>query len=161
MKTMRALSIRQPWADAIMAGAKTVENRTWDTAYRGELGVHTGLTLARLPHDLGGVPEDTDYLPSLRRQFAMADAGPGERVVGHVIGTVRLVSIHTAASCRRMSGPGLTVPALCSPWALPEPGPYAARAGADMHHWVFEDPRPIDPVMVSGSLQVFTVDLPD
>ncbi len=155
MTTMRALSIRQPWADAIMAGWKLVENRTWDTAFRGDLAVHTGLTPARLPRDLGGVPADTDYLPSLRRQLAMADTAPGERVVGGVVGIVRLVSAHTAASCRQADG------ALCSRWALPEPGPYAKRENADMFHWVFENPRRIDPVMIPGALQLFEVDLPD
>lgn len=162
---MKALSIRQPWADAIMAGWKTVENRTWDTAHRGTLAVHTGLTLARLPHDLGGQPGPTDYLPELTRQLAMADNAPGDRVVGHVIGTVRLVDIHTAASCRGMHVPrsplGAPTPELCSPWALPEPGPYAKRSGADMFHWVFAGQQRIDPVMTTGSLQLFDVELPD
>jgi hypothetical protein len=34
---MRALSIKQPWAGLIIAGIKTVENRTWGTLYRGTL----------------------------------------------------------------------------------------------------------------------------
>jgi ASCH domain len=37
-----ALSIRQPWAWAICAGLKDVENRTWSTAYRGLFIVHAG-----------------------------------------------------------------------------------------------------------------------
>lgn len=39
---MKALTIRQPWAWAICAGFKTVENRTWLTNYRGELAIHAG-----------------------------------------------------------------------------------------------------------------------
>lgn len=34
---MKALSIKQPWAGLIIAGIKTVENRTWGTLYRGTL----------------------------------------------------------------------------------------------------------------------------
>lgn len=37
---MKALSIRQPWAWAIVTGCKDVENRTWYTNYRGPLLVH-------------------------------------------------------------------------------------------------------------------------
>jgi hypothetical protein len=34
---MKAISIKQPWASLAAAGYKTVECRTWKTAYRGEL----------------------------------------------------------------------------------------------------------------------------
>lgn len=34
---MKALSVKQPWANLIAAGAKTIETRTWATNYRGEL----------------------------------------------------------------------------------------------------------------------------
>lgn len=36
----KALSVRQPWASMIMWGLKTVEVRSWSTAYRGELFIH-------------------------------------------------------------------------------------------------------------------------
>ena len=35
--TLRALSLKQPWANLVAAGRKTVETRTWRTAYRGPL----------------------------------------------------------------------------------------------------------------------------
>ena len=38
----RALSIRQPWAELILCGRKTIELRTWSTSYRGPLWLHTG-----------------------------------------------------------------------------------------------------------------------
>lgn len=34
---MKALSIKQPWANMIVAGEKTIETRTWCTDYRGLL----------------------------------------------------------------------------------------------------------------------------
>ncbi|UVK35801.1 ASCH domain-containing protein (plasmid) [Mesorhizobium sp. AR10] len=37
-----ALSIRQPWAELILQGRKTIEVRTWDTDYRGRFWLHTG-----------------------------------------------------------------------------------------------------------------------
>ncbi|MGW1557596.1 ASCH domain-containing protein [Streptomyces sp. NPDC002144] len=41
---MKALSIRQPWADAIAHQTKRVENRTWPTAYRGPVLIHASAT---------------------------------------------------------------------------------------------------------------------
>ena len=34
---MKALSLRQPWANLIACGKKTIETRTWATDFRGEL----------------------------------------------------------------------------------------------------------------------------
>jgi len=34
---MKALSVKQPWANMIVAGEKTIETRTWMTSYRGQL----------------------------------------------------------------------------------------------------------------------------
>jgi hypothetical protein len=38
-----ALSVRQPWAWAILYAGKRIENRTWQTTYRGQLFIHAGL----------------------------------------------------------------------------------------------------------------------
>jgi hypothetical protein len=37
---MKTLSIRQPYASLICRGIKTIENRSWDTKYRGKLLIH-------------------------------------------------------------------------------------------------------------------------
>lgn len=37
---MKALSIRQPWAWAILHGGKDIENRDWPTDHRGALLIH-------------------------------------------------------------------------------------------------------------------------
>jgi hypothetical protein len=39
---MRALSVRQPWAELILSGRKTIETRTWRTSHRGLIAVHAG-----------------------------------------------------------------------------------------------------------------------
>ena len=38
--TMKALSVRQPWAAKLIAGSKSVEWRSWPTTYRGTLAIH-------------------------------------------------------------------------------------------------------------------------
>lgn len=40
---MKALTIRQPWASLIPAGAKGNETRSWRTNYRGPLAIHAGI----------------------------------------------------------------------------------------------------------------------
>ena len=37
---MKALSIKQPWAELIVSGIKDIENRTWRTNFRGRVYVH-------------------------------------------------------------------------------------------------------------------------
>jgi activating signal cointegrator 1 len=46
---MKALTIKQPWAELIASGDKRVENRNWRTHYRGDIAVHAGIdrTLCR------------------------------------------------------------------------------------------------------------------
>lgn len=41
-KTIKALSIKEPWASAIFILGKDVENRNWKTDYRGPLVIHAG-----------------------------------------------------------------------------------------------------------------------
>lgn len=41
---MKALSIKQPWAWAILHCGKDIENRKWNTKFRGEFYIHAGLS---------------------------------------------------------------------------------------------------------------------
>jgi hypothetical protein len=44
---MRAITIKAPWAWAIMHGGKDIENRTWKTNVRGRIAVHSSPGLTR------------------------------------------------------------------------------------------------------------------
>jgi len=37
---MKAISLQQPWAWAILHAGKDVENRRWNTRYRGPIAIH-------------------------------------------------------------------------------------------------------------------------
>lgn len=39
---MKVLSIKQPWAWAIVSGLKPIENRVWVTKFRGDFLIHAG-----------------------------------------------------------------------------------------------------------------------
>ncbi len=40
---MKAISLKQPWANLIAAGKKTIETRKWSTKYRGPLLIVSSL----------------------------------------------------------------------------------------------------------------------
>lgn len=44
---MKALSIRQPWAELILQGRKTLELRSWTTHYRGRIYIHAAKQINR------------------------------------------------------------------------------------------------------------------
>jgi len=49
---MKALTVCQPWAWAIIFGPKRIENRTWKTFYRGPLAIHAGKSKSHLSETL-------------------------------------------------------------------------------------------------------------
>ena len=61
---MKALSIRQPWAYAILKLGKDIENRDWYTNFRGRVLLHTGKKIDKEGIDdleimgMGGLPEN-------------------------------------------------------------------------------------------------------
>ena len=109
---MRILTVRQPWAWAIVHGGKDVENRVRNIAgdYRGPVAIHAGVAWdwdSQLP--VGETPHPTSV--SLRR--------------GAIIGIVDLVEVHhvtTSSVPGRVGAPvcwdTATPPGhLCSKWA--------------------------------------------
>lgn len=85
---VRTLTIRQPWAEWIIAGEKDVENRTWSTSHRGLLGIHAGRSVAAL------------------REMGLDPAG---FVLGALVGVVELVDIvrnHPSRWAQTIAGTG-------------------------------------------------------
>jgi hypothetical protein len=54
---LRAISIRQPWAELILRGEKTIEIRNWTDPYRGDLYLHTGKKADGYRHISLGMPD--------------------------------------------------------------------------------------------------------
>ena len=102
---MKAITIRQPWAWAVVHAGKDIENRTWSPSHRGELAIHAA---ARM-HTHTSLPEgvrspDTDAL-----------------TLGAVIGVVDLVDVVEQSRSRWFIGPlGLV---LAKPRPLERPVP--------------------------------------
>ena len=87
---MKAISIRQPWAWLIVNGYKDIENRTWNTKYRGMVLIHASKGMTR--HQYLLVNAICESMPSSQRitlpPFDQLQRGG---IVGyaHITGTTR------------------------------------------------------------------------
>lgn len=134
---MRILTVRQPWAWAIIHGGKDVENRVRNIAgvYRGPVAIHVALD------DAEAAPEwlwrqHADWYRDRAPQPKAFDPAWSDR--GRVIGVIDLLSVHV--TCPPAYDP---TRGLCSPWAqegawhlrlanpraLVEPIPYRGALG--------------------------------
>jgi len=85
---MKALSVKQPWAWAIIEGLKDIENRGWCCWHKGPLLIHTGKQfddegyyfLQHFWDDAYMNPEDKPRIP-LKQEY----------VLGSIIGKVLMV----------------------------------------------------------------------
>lgn len=150
---MRILTVRQPWAWAIIHGGKNVENRVRNIAgdYRGPVAIHVAQA------DADSAPESlwldhANWYRARRPQPMKFDPAWSDR--GLIIGVVDLVDVHSASvigGCGRMPHDCDEHPNgcrhHCSPWAM---GP--APEGW-YQHLVFENPRALDePIPHEGAL---------
>lgn len=100
---MLALTVKQPWAWAIVSGRKPTESREWSTQYRGPLLIHS----SRSPLEPG-----TEFKPPR-----------GELFYGHILGAVQLIScIHSPDGKGFLFGLG-------SPIVFPNPVHYSGNKG--------------------------------
>src|SRR4051794_28642658 len=86
---MRSPSGKKAWASLIAPGHKLIENRTWQTSYRGPLLIHAGLSIDREVGD----------------RFAHL-VGPMQHLPrGGFVGRVQLVDIVTSSTSPWFFGP--------------------------------------------------------
>jgi hypothetical protein len=78
---MKVISIRQPWAQLIVSGAKDIENRTWPTRYRGPLVIHASKRADDVSSD------------EIERRFGICP--PSTLPLGGVIGITEIVDCVT------------------------------------------------------------------
>ena len=83
---VRTLSVRQPWAWAILHAGKVVETRTWSTAYRGPILLHAGGATSRRD-------EDAHRAWMVKHAGVQPNAIPETFDRGGIVGAARLVDI--------------------------------------------------------------------
>jgi hypothetical protein len=94
---MKALSVRQPWAWAIIAGHKRFENRTWNTTLRGRVMIHAGA--AAVTH------EELQQLSEHARRQGFALPAEDELWRGGLIGSVDIFDVVTSSRDPWFRGP--------------------------------------------------------
>lgn len=111
---MKVLSVREPWAWLVVNNWKNIENRTWETSYRGPLLIHSSLQF------------DTSAIPwMIENGFGMASVAvmdhfkiiahkkSGELIpenkkeLGGITGVVNLTRITSGYNVSSWAQPGL------------------------------------------------------
>lgn len=102
---MKALSIKQPYAWAILTQGKDIENRTWHTKQRGEIFIHAGKYLHK------------DAPKHLMNKYIQAfHNGESGTQVGGIVGTVEITDSVESSESLWFHGPigfELKNPKLC------------------------------------------------
>jgi hypothetical protein len=132
---VKALTVKEPWAAAIVQWGKDVENRSRPTKYRGQLYIHAGKAWDK------DAPEPIFKITGL---LPVASLGHGM-----VIGTVDLIDCHHADDCWTgyEDKRGDTHVEMCSEWAMP-----------GHWHWELANPRPLAcPFPETGKLGIWNL----
>jgi len=122
-----ALSIRQPWAWAIINAGKDIENRDWSTKFRGPVCIHAAKGMTQGEYN-GFIR--TIHMVSLTHPFPSGSRVPGDKSLarGGIIGLADIVDCVEASK---------------SPW-------FFGRYG-----FVLQNARPVEFVPVKGALGFF------
>ena len=140
---MKALTVKHPWAWAIIDGGKDVENRSRRTSYRGRILIHAGKAM----------DFDAFTFPAFERaanEYGTRGVGPFEKIneidlstCGMVLGAIDLIDCHHADDCRDTVG-------FCSAWAMEH-----------SYHWVLANPLPFEtPFPAKGMLGIWNLKVP-
>lgn len=144
---MKALSLRQPWAHAVLHLGKHVENRRWSTRFRGEFLIHAAKGMTRdefldavdfCNHALGRMTAARDILTTGEMPQ------PGRIVRGGIVGVARLVDV--IAPCGSADGSLFSARPCAHLWHMPE-----------QYGFVLADVRPTTFVPLRGELGFFEV----
>lgn len=132
---MKALSLTRPWTWMVLHGGKTIENRVWQTTYRGPVVVH------------GAQSKDVDAVVPFVDLLSTDAAAALDRALrdGSIMHLGLLGVVDLAGCCTvEMTGEG---ECRCGPWAMP-----------GQAHWQLTNPRPFrDPIPAKGALGLWTL----
>ena len=182
-REVRVLSVHQPWADGLCLGWKPVENRTWQTPWRGRIYIHaTRLESRPGPTRLAPFP------PHLHPEILSLWDRPGSRTRGAILGSVDLVDIvplgwiaELDRQIQRGTARESFLPELARRWvhcgATPDRlqrlerlvRPFSERGPGIVFSlflgpecWIVEQPRLLrHPVFTPGKLNLWRFHLPD
>ena len=94
---MKALSIRQPWANLILKAGKDIENRCWSTRIRGRILIHASKGCTR-----DEMNDALDFALEVTGIQYTADLKTIER--GGIVGSVEIIDCVTSSSSPWFAG---------------------------------------------------------
>lgn len=141
MTSLRALTIHQPYAWAIAAGLKPVENRTWMTYHQGPIAIHAGVGAGPKWQFQNAVEHVADLTGR-----TVQDVIKACQVRGAVVAVATLTEVCSEARYRAWS---VRDACECGPWSV----------GRSLHFRLADVRALPEPVPVKGSQQFW--DLPD
>jgi hypothetical protein len=118
---VKALSVRQPWAELILSGRKPYELRTWATRHRGPLLIHAATNTERHEAYLAGLSSENLVTGAIVGMVEVVSCGPFTSEMAEVLWTRR-----SYFGCWRE---GLYAWELRAPRRLPRPVPWRGRLG--------------------------------
>lgn len=116
--TIRALTIKQPWASLIAAGEKRVENRSWTTRYRGPVAIHAGKGIDRGAGAMVGTLMSINSHPDHDVQRVAAMVAAPSIVAGEFVGVVDLVDVVAIEDLPVYAATNGLADAAWKPWAV-------------------------------------------
>lgn len=135
---MKAITICQPYASAIMSGIKRVENRDWPTNYRGPLLIHSGKSRQWLDSYDGAQMEEME-------QAGFKFDEDGQLIITHPEYFGAIIGIVDLVGCTKLDK-YLEYIGNQDAWAFGE------------YCWIIENPRWVKPVIpYRGQLGLFNV----
>ncbi|QOT16500.1 ASCH domain-containing protein [Paenarthrobacter sp. YJN-5] len=130
---LKALTVKNPWAWAIINAGKNVENRSQPTSHRGTLYIH----IAKRDDEAG---HENEAIRQARAEASQAVRNHLQ-LQGYVLGTVEVVGCHHSSDCKTKDG-------YCSEWARP-----------GFYHWELSQPRPLAcPFPEVGKLNIWNLE---
>ncbi|MDQ1111111.1 hypothetical protein QE418_000559 [Microbacterium testaceum] len=148
---MRILTVRQPWAWAIIHGGKDVENRVRNIAgdYRGPVAIHAAK----------GVGSAEEFMANTFTVSRIGPPVPFGLTYGAILGVVDLAGVHLVKQSNGMSNicfdDHTPVGRICSPWAQN----YIEFPAHEGYHLVLTNPRPLaEPIPYRGALGLRRLD---
>ena len=128
---MKALSVRQPWANMLVYGHKSIEIRSWRTHYRGPLLICAGKKIDR-----------DAYIPFFLRAKDQWDPR------GVAVGTVNLADCRSLVREDGVAG-------------MFREEDFMVGRHSKLFAWIVTNPRRLaEPFAVKGQLSLFDVDVP-
>lgn len=132
---IKVLTVKQPWAYLIVDNIKDVENRTWQTKYRGELYIHT----SKNSFDFLAL----DYIKNIDNllyQYVVDYFGIRNNKItkhmeqfGSIIGKTNIINILDNS--------------------------YSVWAMKDSYHWMLKNSSRISPIPCKGKLNIWEFNL--